>query len=183
MSLRRKNKVEIIYFYSSFYENKKNLLPVVRRLKRRKDVNVRLVDIEDPENVELAELYNVNSVPLAIFLTSKGVIASRKSISLLDENMINDILERVLSGDLPKPKVDELKKVFLVSIRSIPRRSELMELIINQIENDILEADSEDEVYNVVDLNISMINHMIRDLEEFKKALQMHIRRGQNFIV
>ncbi|MEM2321383.1 MAG: hypothetical protein QXS79_05855 [Candidatus Bathyarchaeia archaeon] len=184
MSEKRKKKLEIIYFYSSLYENEESLLPVVKRLRRkRKDVNVRLVDIEDPENVGLTELYNVNSVPLAIFLTPKGVIAARKSISLSDESVINSILDRIIKGDLPKPKVDEMRKVILGSIQSIPKRNELTELIVNQIENDILEADSEDEVYETVNLHISIINHIIRDLEEFRRTLQARIRRDQNFII
>ncbi|MBS7641071.1 MAG: thioredoxin domain-containing protein [Candidatus Bathyarchaeia archaeon] len=180
----RKKKVEIIYFYSGLYESKKSLLPVVKKLRReRKDINVRLVDIDDPENTELTELYNVNSVPLVIFLTPKGTIASRKSISLSDEDIINSIVDQVIKGDLPKPCVNELKEMILNSLKSIPKRNELTELIIDQIESDVLEADSENEVYEVINFHISIINHTIRDLEEFKKVLQAHVKRDQVFII
>lgn len=180
----RKKKIEVIYFYSSLYENKKSLLLAVKKLRReRKDINVRLVDIDDPENIELAEHYNVNSVPLVIFLTPKGTIASRKSISLLDEDVINGIVDQVIKGDLPKPCVNELKEVILNSLKSIPRRNELTELIVDQIESDVLEADSENEVYEAINFHISVINHTIRDLEEFKRALQAYVKRDQVFIV
>ncbi|MEM2454403.1 MAG: hypothetical protein QXL85_00870 [Candidatus Bathyarchaeia archaeon] len=180
----KKKKVEIIYFYSSLYESKRSLLPIVKRLRReRKDLNIRLINIDEPENVELMELYNVNSVPLVIFLTPKGDVASRKSVSLSDEVVINSIADQVIKGNLPKPRVGEMRKRILGSLKSVPRRNELTQLMIEQIESDLLEVDSEDELYESVNLHISMINHTIRDLEEFKKALQAHLRGNQSFIV
>lgn len=182
--MKRKGKVEIMYFYSSFYESKKNLLPIVKRLrKERKDINVRLIDIEEPGNAELAGLYNVNSVPLVIFLTPKGDIASRKSIPLSEKSTINNIVDRVIRGDLPKPQVDEMRRRILDSLKSAPKRNEFMQLIVEQIESSLLEADSEDEICESVNLHLSMINHIIRDLEEFKKALQVHMKGSQSFIV
>lgn len=179
-----KKKIEIIYFYSSIYENKRNLLPIVKKLRRaRKDLNVRLVNVDEPENVDLVELYNVNSVPLMIFLTPKGEVASRKSISLSEEGVINDIVDRVIRGDLPKPHVDGLRRRILESLKSVSRRNELTQLMVEQIESDLLEADSEDEICELINLHMSMINHTIRDLEEFKKALQAHLRGNQSFIV
>lgn len=179
-----KKKIEIIYFYSSIYENKRNLLPIVKKLRRaRKDLNVRLINVDEPENVDLVELYNVNSVPLMIFLTPKGEVASRKSISLSEEGVINDIVDRVIRGDLPKPHVDGLRRRILESLKSVSRRNELTQLMVEQIESDLLEADSEDEICELINLHISMINHTIRDLEEFKKALQAHLRGNQSFIV
>lgn len=180
----KKRKVEIIYFYSSLYESKKNLLPIVKRLrKERRDIDVRLIDIDEPGNVELAELYNVNSVPLVIFLTPKGDIASRKSVSLSEEGVINSIVDRVIRGDLPRPRVDEIRRKILNLLKSVPRRNELTQLMVEQIESDLLEADSEDEICESINLHLSMINHTIRDLEEFKRALQAHIGGSQSFIV
>jgi hypothetical protein len=179
-----KKKVEIIYFYSDLYESKRSLLPIARRLqKMRKDINVRLVNVEDPENVELAELYNVNSVPLVVFLTPQGDVASRKSISLADENIINDIANKIVKGDLPKPNVNDLRKKILDSLKAVSRRNDLTQLIIEQVESDILEADSEEDICNAVNLHLSVINHTIRDLEEYKRTLQAYIKRNQGFII
>ena len=112
-------KVEIMYFYSDLYESKRSLLPIVRRLRRkRKDIQIRLINVEDPENSELTEFYGVNSVPLVIFLTPKGEVAARKSISLSDENIINDIANRIVKGDLPKPQVNELKRKIVQEYQS-----------------------------------------------------------------
>lgn len=180
----KRKKVEVMYFYSSLYEDKESLLLMVRKLrKERKDVKIRLIDIEDPENVKLTEIYNVNSVPLVIFLSPNGIVASRKNISLSEESIINSIVDRVIRGDLPKPHVDEIRRIIIDSLRSIPRRNELTELIVDQIEGDILEADSEDEIFEAVNLHISLINHTIRDLEELKRALQIYAKREQSFII
>ncbi|MBS7648216.1 MAG: hypothetical protein QXK89_08835 [Candidatus Bathyarchaeia archaeon] len=177
-------KVEIMYFYSDIYESKRNLLPIVRKIQgRRKDIRVRLVNVEDPENTELAEVYNVSRVPLVIFLTPKGEIASRKSIPLSDENTINDIANQIIKGELPKPYVNELRRKILESFKSVSRRNELTQLMVEQIESDILEADSEAEIYDAISLHISAINHTISDLEEYKKVLQKYMRKQQSFIV
>lgn len=177
-------KVEIMYFYSDLYESKRSLLPIVRRLRRkRKDIQIRLINVEDPENSELTEFYGVNSVPLVIFLTPRGEVAARKSIPLSDENAINDIANRIVKGDLPKPQVNELKRKIIGSFKSVSRRNELTQLLIEQIESDILEADSEAEIYDAVNFHISTINHTISDLEEYKRILQKYMKKQQNFIV
>ncbi len=177
-------KVEIMYFYSDLYESKRSLLPIVRKLRRkRKDIRIRLINVEDPENSELTEFYGVNSVPLVIFLTPKGEVAARKSIPLSDENIINNIANLIVKGDLPKPHVNRLKRKIIKSFRSVPRRNELTQLLVEQIESDILEADSETEIYDVVNFHISTINHTISDLEEYKKILCKYMRKQQIFIV
>lgn len=178
------NKVEIMYFYSDLYESRRSLLPIVRRLrKKRKYIQIRLINVEDPENSELTELYDVNSVPLIIFLTPKGEVAARKSLPLSDENVIDDIANRIVKGDLPKPQVNELKRKIVKSFKSVSRRNELTQLLIEQIESDILEADSEAEIYNIVNFHISTINHTISDLEEYKRVLQKYMKKQQNFII
>ncbi|MEM2341503.1 MAG: thioredoxin family protein [Candidatus Bathyarchaeia archaeon] len=184
MSGKEKVKVEIIYFYSDLYESRRSLLPIIRRLqKKRKDIHIHLINIEEPENSELAELYNVNSVPLIIFLTPKGEVATRKSMPLSDESIINEIANQIIRGDLPKPHVNELKRKILDSFKSVSRRNELTQLIVEQIESDILEADSEAEIYDTINLHISAINHTISDLEEYKTILQKYMRKKQDFII
>lgn len=181
---KNSGRIEVIYFYSSLYESKKSLLPIVRKLRgERKNINVRLVDVDEPRNVELTELYNVNRVPLIIFLTPEGDVASRKSTSLSDEITINSVIEQVISGDLPKPQVNEMRRRILDLLKSLPRRNELTQLMVEQMESDILEADSEDDIYETISSHISMINHTIRDLEELKRILQAHIKGRQSFIV
>ncbi|MEM1515256.1 MAG: hypothetical protein QXH24_04310 [Candidatus Bathyarchaeia archaeon] len=181
---KNRRKIEVIYFYSSLHESKQSLLPIVRKLRgEKKNINVRLVDIDEPRNVELTELYNVNRVPLVIFLTPEGAVASRKSTSLSDEVTINSVIEQVISGDLPKPHVDEMRRKILDLLKSVPRRNELTQLMVEQMESDFLEADSEDDVYETMSSHVSMINHTIRDLEELKRILQAHIKGGQSFIV
>lgn len=177
-------KVEIIYFYSDFYESKRSLIPVIKRLQRkRRNIRVRLINVEDPENIELTEFYNVNSVPLVVFLTPKGEVASRKSIPLSDENTINEIANQIIRGDLPKPQINEVRRRILDSLKSVSRRNELTQLIVEQIESDILEADFEEEIYDAVNFHISVINHTINDLEEYKRILQKYMKFKQEFIV
>ncbi|MEM2526954.1 MAG: hypothetical protein QW825_01635 [Candidatus Bathyarchaeia archaeon] len=176
-------KVEIIYFYSDFYESKRSLIPLMRRLQRRKNIRVRLINVEDPENTELTELYDVNNVPLLIFLTPNGEVAARKSIPLSDESTIDRIANQIIRGELPKPQVNELRRRIIESFKSVSVRNELTQLIIEQIKSDILEADSEEEIYEIVSFHISTINHTISDLEEYKKILQKYMGRQQNFIV
>ncbi|MEM1606733.1 MAG: thioredoxin family protein [Candidatus Bathyarchaeia archaeon] len=180
----KKEKIEIMYFYSDLYESRRSLLPIVKKLKRKRpDIRVHLIDVEDPENEDLTENYGVKSVPLVIFLTPKGEVASRKSVPLSDEDTIDEIAERVIKGDLPKPEVNELKRKILESFKSVSRRNELTQLISEQIESDILEADSEKEIYDAINLYISVINHTINDLEDYRRVLQKYMVRQKNFIV
>lgn len=176
-------KVEIIYFYSDLYESKRSLIPLMRRLQRRKNIRVRLINVEDPENTELTELYDVNNVPLLIFLTPNGEVAARKSIPLSDEGTIDRITNQIIRGELPKPQVNDLRRRIMESFKSVSVRNELTQLMIEQIKSDILEADSEEEIYEIVNFHISTINHTISDLEEYKKILQKYMGRQQNFIV
>ncbi len=76
-------RVEIIYFYSDLYENKGKLSRLIRKIQhQRKDVRIQLVNVDDPKNEELTELYDVNTIPLLIFLTSDGK-NSREKISAI----------------------------------------------------------------------------------------------------
>ncbi|MCX8170617.1 MAG: hypothetical protein N3E47_01410 [Candidatus Bathyarchaeota archaeon] len=180
----KKEKIEIMYFYSDIYENKRNLLPIVRRLRRkRSDIRIRLINVEDPENEHIAENYGVKSVPLVIFLTPMGEVASRKSVPLSEESIIEEIAEQVIRGDLPKPEVDELKRKILESFKSVSRRNELTQLIAEQIESDVLEADSEREIYDAINLYVSIINHTISDLEDYRRILQKYVVRQKDFII
>ena len=75
-------KVEIMYFYSDLYENERSLSKLSKKLSQaRKDIQIRLVNIDNPENDELTEMYGVNMVPLIIFLTPKGEVAARRFLS------------------------------------------------------------------------------------------------------
>ncbi|MBS7634673.1 hypothetical protein KEJ34_04155 [Candidatus Bathyarchaeota archaeon] len=176
-------KIEIIYFYSDLYESRRNLLPIVRKLQKRKNVQIRLVNVEDPENEELTEVYGVNSIPLVVFLTPKGEIAARRSMPLSEITVINDIANQIVKGDLPKPHINDLRRKILESFKSISIRNDLTLIIVDQVENDILEADSESEIYDALSFHVSTINHTINDLEEFKRILQKYMKKQQDFII
>jgi len=175
--------VEILYFYSDLYESKRSLLSIVKKLRKRKNLRVRLVNVEDPENEELAAAYDVSSVPLIIFLTSRGEVATRKSMHLSEISIINEIANQVVKGDLPKPHVNNLRRKILESFKSISARNELTQIIVEQVRSDILEADSEAEIYDALNFHLSTINHTIKDLEEFKRKLQRYIRNQHGFII
>jgi len=98
-------KVEIMYFYSDMYENEKNLSEITRKIsQQRKDIQIRLVNIDDPRNEELAELYGVNMVPLLIFLTPEGEIAAKRFLPLSAEDIVHEIAEKISKGQLPSPQ-------------------------------------------------------------------------------
>ncbi|MEM1506979.1 MAG: thioredoxin family protein [Candidatus Bathyarchaeia archaeon] len=180
----KKEKIEIMYFYSDLYESRRKLIPIVKKLQRKRpNIRIRLINVEDPENEDIAEIYSVKSIPLVIFLTPKGDVASRKSVPLSDEDTIEDIVERVVRGDLPKPEVNELKRRILEPFKLVSRRNELTQLIAEQIEGDILEADSEKEIYDAINLYVSVINHTISDLEDYRRILQKYMVRQKDFII
>lgn len=175
--------VEILYFYSDLYENKRVLLSIVKKLQRRKSIRVRLINVEDPKNEELTEAYDVNSVPLIVFLTSGGEVASRKSMHLSETSIIDEIANQIVNGNLPNPHVNDIKRKILEAFKSISARNELMQIMIEQVRSDILEADSEAEIYDALSFHISTINHTIKDLEEFKRKLQGYMQKQHAFIV
>jgi len=177
-------KVEIVYFYSDLYENEKNLSELTRKLSRkRKDIRIRLVNIDDPRNEELTELYGVSMVPLIVFLTPRGEIAARRFLPLSEEYIVEEIADRINSGELPNPLVEQIRTRILESFKSVTKRNDLTELIVEQIENDLMEASSESEMCELVSSHISAVNHTVSDLQEFKRVLQKFSRRREGFIV
>ncbi|MCW4025870.1 MAG: hypothetical protein NWE76_00115, partial [Candidatus Bathyarchaeota archaeon] len=100
----RNRKVEVMYFYSDLYENEKKLSELSRKLSRKmKSIQIRLVNIDDPSNEELTELYGVSMVPLMIFLTPRGEIAARRFLPLSEENTVEEIADQIDKGKLPNP--------------------------------------------------------------------------------
>ncbi len=177
-------KVEVMYFYSDLYENEKKLSELTRKLSRkRKDIQIRLVNIDDPRNEDLTELYGVSMVPLIVFLTPRGEIAARKFLPLSEEYVVEDIADRINKGELPNPLVEEIRTKILESLKSVTKRNDLTELIAEQIENDLMEASSESEMCELVSSHISAINHTASDLGEFKRVLQKFSKRRDAFVV
>ena len=130
-------KVEVMYFYSDLYENEKNLSELSRKLSRKmKGIQIRLVNIDDPRNEELTELYGVSMVPLIIFLTPRGEIAARRCLPLSEEYVVEDIADRINKGELPSPKVEEIRTKILESFKSVTKRNDLTELIAEQIDEE-----------------------------------------------
>jgi hypothetical protein len=180
----RDRKVEIMYFYSDLYENRKGLSGLSKKLRqKRKDISIRLVNVEDPENEELTELYKVNMVPVMVFLTLNGEVAARRSVPLSAEKIIEDVADRINKGELPNPAVEEIRAKILESFRSATKRDELTQLVAEQFENDLMGAGPESEIYERVNHHISAINHTIHDLEALKRVLQKFSKNQHDFVV
>lgn len=177
-------KVEIVYFYSDLYENEKNLSELSRKLSRkRRYIQIRLVNIDDPRNEELTELYGVSMVPLLIFLTSRGDIAAKRFLPLSEENIVEEIADQINKGELPNPLVEEIRTKMLEALKSVTRRNDLTELIIEEIESDLIEASSESEICELVNSHISAINHTVSDLQQFKRVLHKFSKNRGGFVV
>jgi len=177
-------KVEIMYFYSDLYENEQNLSELSKKLSRkRRDIEIRLVNIDEPENEELTELYEVNMVPLIIFLTPNGEIAARRFLPLSAEDVVHEIVDQIGKGELPNPVVEKIRTRISESLKNITKRNDLTELIVEQIENDLLEVNVESEIYEMVNSHISAINHAISDLQELRRNLQRFSKKQNAFIV
>jgi len=178
-----RRKIEIMYFYSHLYENRRNLTRLCKDLNRdRRDIRVRLVNIEDPGNEEIAKLYDINMIPVMVFLTPEGNVAARRCMPLSSEDVIEEVTERISNGELPNHAVEEMRQSVADAFRSVTKRSELTQLITDQVLNDIQEADSMQELYELVGSHISAINHTMRDLENFKQALQKFSRKQPDFV-
>jgi len=177
-------KVEIIYFYSDIHEDENELSDISKKLaQKRRDIHIHLINIDDPRNEELTELYEVNIVPLLVFLTPRGEIAARLSIPLSAEDIVQEIADKINMGKLPNPAVEERRMKILESLKSISRRNDLTEEIIEQIEADLMEALTEAEITELVNSHISAVNHAISDLEEIKKILKKYQRLQNDFVV
>ncbi len=183
-AIMRDRKIEIMYFYSDLYENRKGLSKLSRKIRqKREDIMIRLVNVEDPENEELAELYRVNMVPVMVFLTLKGEVAARRSVSLSAEDVIEDVTDRINKGELPNPSVEEMRTKILEAFRSVTKRDELTQLVAEQIENDLMEAGPESEIYERINRHVSAINHTMNDLEALKRVLQQFSKNLHDFVV
>jgi DNA repair exonuclease SbcCD ATPase subunit len=177
-------KVEIMYFYSDVHENEKNLSEITRKLgRKRKDIEIRLVNVDDPGNEEITELYGVNMVPLIIFLTPKGQVAAKRFLPLSAENVVQEITDQINKGELPNPMVEETRTKILEALKATTKRSELTDLVVEQIESDLEEANVKSEIYELVSSHISAINHAVSDLQELRRVLQRFSKKHDSFVV
>jgi len=177
-------KVEIIYFYSDMHEDEDELSSISKKLaQKRRDIHIHLINIDDPRNEELTELYEVNIVPLLVFLTPRGEIAARLSLPLSAEDVVQEIADRINMGKLPNPAVEEKRMKILESLKSISRRNDLTEVIIEQIEADLMEALTESEIIELINSHVSAVNHAIGDLEEVKKVLKRYQKPQNAFVI
>ena len=177
-------KVEIIYFYSDIHEDEDELSSISRKIvQKRRDINIHLINVDDPRNEELAQLYGVNIVPLLVFLTPRGEVAARISLPLSAEDIVHDIADRINRGKLPNPAVEEKRSRILQRLKSINRGNDLTELIIEQIEADLMEALTESEMAEMINSHVSAVSHAISDLEEIKRALKKYQKPRMGFVV
>jgi len=179
-----RRKIKIMYFYSDLYESARKLSQISKRIREEiRGIKIHLVNVEDSSNDDITELYGVSAVPVMIFLTSEGEVAARKSAPLSDVKVIHEITERINRGELPDPKAEKLRAKILQVFNMVTQRTDLTQLIVDQIRNDILEADTESEIYDLINSHISLINHTICDLERFKLALQRFSKKKPDFLV
>jgi len=75
-----------------------------------------------------------------------------------------------------------MKTKILDALKSVTKRSDLTELVAEQLEDDLVEASAKSELYDLINSHISAINHAISDLEEFKRVLQRYSKNQGNFI-
>jgi hypothetical protein len=177
------SKVEVMYFYSDMQENERKLTKITKKFDHeRKDIHVRLINIDDPGNEELTELYGVDSVPLLIFLTPRGEVAAKRFLPLSAEKVVYEITDQINKGELPNTLVEDMKTKILDALKSVTKRSDLTELVAEQLEDDLTEASGKSELYDLINSHISAINHAISDLEEFKRVLQRYSKNQGNFI-
>jgi len=179
-----RQKIEIMYFYSDLYENERKLSKLCRSLnKERRDIRIRLVNVEDPENGDVTKLYDINMVPVMVFLTPEGDVAARRCLPLSSKEVIEEVTERINKGELPNPIAEEIRQKIINAFKSVTKRNDLTQLMVDQVINDIQEADSELELYEMIDSHISAVNHTILDLQNFKQILQKFSKKQPNFIV
>lgn len=177
-------KIEIMYFYSDLYESERKLSRLCKSLsKERKDIKIKLVNVEDPENEDVTRLYSVNMVPVMIFLTPKGEVAARRCMPLSVKEVIEEVTQRISNGELPNPVAERVRQKILDAFRSVTKRNDLTQLIVDEVMNDLQEADSELELYEMINSHISAINHTIHDLQSFKQVLQKFSKGQQHFVV
>jgi hypothetical protein len=177
------SKVEVMYFYSDMHENERKLMKITKKLgQERKDIHIHLVNIDDPGNDELTELYGVDTVPLLIFLTPRGEVAAKRFLPLSAQEVVYEITDQINKGELPNPLVEEMKTKILDALKSVTKRSDLVELVTEQLEDDLIEASGKSELYELINSHISAINHAISDLEEFKRVLQRYSKNQGNFV-
>lgn len=166
------------------HEDEGELSSISKKLaQKRRDINIHLINIDDPRNEELAQLYEVNIVPLLVFLTPRGEVAARISLPLSAEDIVQEIADRINMGKLPNPEVEEKRTKILESLKAINRGNELTEVIIEQVETDLMEALTESEMTEMINSHVSAVNHAIKDLEEIKKVLKRYQKPRTNFVV
>ena len=177
-------KIKIVYFYSDLYESERSLSKISKKIRDEfGNIKIHLVNVEDPKNDDITELYGVSMVPVMIFLTSDGVVAARRSAPLSATEVIYEVADRINRGELPNPAVEEIRAKILEVFKTVTQRNELTQLIVDQVRNDILEADSESEIYRLINSHLSLINHTIHDLQEFRQALQKFYKNESSFVI
>lgn len=180
----RRQKIEIMYFYSDLYESEKKLSKLCKNLNREgRNVRIRLLNVEDPENEDITRLYDINMVPVMVFLTPKGEVAARRCLPLSAKEAIEEVTRRINKGELPNPVADQIRRRIISAFRSVTKRNDLTQLMVDQVVNDIQEADSESELYELVNSHVSAVNHAMRDLENFKQVLQKFSKNQPRFVV
>jgi len=178
-----RRKIEIMYFYSDLYESERRLSKICKSFNReRGDVRIRLVNVEDPENEDVIKLYDVNMVPVMVFFTPEGEVAARRCLPLSAKETIEEVTERINKGELPNVVAEEIRRRIISAFRSVTKRNDLTQIIVDQVINDVQEADSESELNELLNSHISAVNHTVHDLQNFKEVLQRFSKKQPDFV-
>ena len=93
----------IIEFYADWCEACKEMAPAMMSLKQRNQnkVNVVLLDVDNPQWVDLIDKYDVNGIPQLNFFDKSGELKGF-SLGLKNNNELNDIFYAVINDlDIP----------------------------------------------------------------------------------
>jgi len=110
-------------------------------------------------------------------------IAARRFLPLSAEDVVHEIVDQINNGTLPNQVTEEIRTKLLESLKSSVKRDAMIELIAEEIENEMSEANLESELYERINAHISKINHMISDLTELKRVLQRFSKRQNDFVI
>jgi hypothetical protein len=179
-----RRKIEIMYFYSDIYESERKLSRLSKNLNKEKNnIRIRLVNIEDPENEDVTRSYDINMVPVMVFFNPKGEIAARRCLPLTAKEAIDEVTNRINKGELPNLATEQIRQNIINAFKTVTKRNDLTQLIVDQVLNDVQEVDSELELRELINSHISSINHTIGDLTNFKQVLQNFSKKETHFLI
>src|SRR4030095_9386296 len=92
-------KPTVLDFYASLFQPCKDPEPLIAKAKSEygEQVNFVSVNVDDPNNEQIIDLYGVSPIPTVVFLSPNGEVVTY-SIGFSGENSINTGLKKILKG-------------------------------------------------------------------------------------